>query len=392
MFARAPWEELVEARLAQFPAVALVGSRQVGKTSLARRLVEKRGGAAVYLDLEIAENRSKLADPAPFLRTVADRLVVLDEVQHAPELFAPLRGLIDERRVPGRFLILGSAAPSMLQQTSESLAGRIAYVELPPFGVGEVGDDHASVDRLWVRGGYPDSFLAATDAESLAWREQFVRTYVQRDLPQLGVRVPSTTMERFWTMVAHWQGQTWNASKIAASLGVTGPTARHYLDVMTEACLVRQLQPHFANVKKRLVKAPKVYVRDSGVLHALLRIPDRMALFGHPSAGASFEGFVVEQTLNLLPWRADGPTFYAAHRGATMDLVLRPRGNELVGVEIKLSSAPKITRGFREAMEDVGCARGYVVVPAGERYPAGDRVEVISVAEFLRDVVMPMRA
>jgi predicted AAA+ superfamily ATPase len=391
MLGRPVWEELVEARLAQFPAVALVGSRQVGKTSLARRLVDQRGAAAVYLDLEMDESRRKLAEPAPYLRSLADRLVVLDEIQHVPELFATLRGLIDERREPGRFLILGSAAPSMLRQSSESLAGRIAYVELPPFGVTEVGEDDAAVERLWVRGGYPDSFLAASDAASLVWREQFVRAYLQRDLPQLGVSVPTATMERFWTMLSHWQGQTWNGSKIAASLGVTGPTARRYLDAMTDACLVRQLQPCFPNVKKRLVKSPKVYVRDSGVLHLLQRVPDRAALFGHPMAGASFEGFVVEQTLALLPWRVEGPTFYASHGGATIDLVLGAATGERVGVEIKLSSAPKITRGFREAMADVECARGYVVVPSGTRYPAEDRIEVISVAEFLREVVLPMR-
>jgi predicted AAA+ superfamily ATPase len=240
-----------------------------------------------------------------------------------------------------------------------------------------------------MRGGYPDSFLAASGAESMTWRDQFVRSYVERDLPQLGVRVPATTMERFWMMVAHWQGQAWNASTIAGSLGVSGPTVSRYLDTMTDACLVRQLPPYFANLKKRLVKSPKVYVRDSGVLHALHRLPDRHALFGHPVAGHSFEGFVVEQTLALLDRRADA-AFYRTQTGVELDLVLTPSHDVRIGVEVKLTTAPKLERGLTTAIEDVDCTHTYVVIPAGERYPMGRNIEAIPVAEFIREVVGPM--
>lgn len=389
---RAPWAALLEARLRQFPAVALVGSRQVGKTSLARRLLAGREPKGVYLDLELEENRAKLADPAGYLRPLADRLVVLDEVQHVPEIFATLRGLIDESRTPGRFLVLGSAAPSMLAQTSESLAGRIAYVELPPFGVLEVvppGDDDAA-RRLWNRGGYPPSFLAASDEESLTWRDAFIRSYLERDLPQLGVRVPATTTGRFWKMLAHCQAQTWNGSKIASSLGVSLPTIRRYLDAMTDACLVRQLPPYVTNLAKRLVKSPKTYVKDSGVLHALHGLPDREAVLGHPVAGPSFEGFVVEQTLGLLGDRAEA-AYYRTQTGVEMDLVLTVRG-ERVGVEVKLTSAPKMEKGLRTAIADVGCGRTYVVIPSGERFRMADGVEAIPVAQFVREVVEPLRA
>jgi uncharacterized protein len=391
MFERTPWASLLEARLKAFPAVALVGSRQVGKTSLAKRIAETRDPPGVYLDLELESGRAKLADAEGYLRPLADRLVVLDEVQRMPDLFATLRGLIDERRTPGRFLVLGSAAPSMLAQTSESLAGRIAYVELPPFGIQEVAKDadDAVVRRLWLRGGYPDSFLARSDADSAAWRDAFVRGYVERDLPQLGVQVPATTMLRFWRMLAHVQAQTWHGARIASGLGVSQPTIRRYLDTMTDACLVRQLPPLVANLGKRLVKSPKVFVRDSGILHALHGLPDRDALLGHPVAGSSFEGLVVEQTLGLLGDRADA-AFYRTQTGVELDLVLTVRG-ERVGVEVKLTSAPKLGRGLRTAIEDVACKRAYVVVPTGERFRMDERVEAIPVAQFIRDVVLPLQ-
>lgn len=392
MLDRAPWAGLLEARLRQFPAVALVGSRQVGKTSLAKSVLAAREPRGVYLDLELETSRAKLADPEGYLRPLADRLVVLDEVQRVPEIFATLRGLIDERRTPGRFLVLGSAAPSMLAQSSESLAGRIAYVELPPFGLHEVAPtaDDSVTSTLWLRGGYPPSFLAASDAESAAWRDAFIRSYVERDLPQLGVRVPATTTTRFWRMLAHCQGQSWNGSKIASSLGVSLPTIRRYLDAMTDACLVRQLPAYAANLGKRLVKSPKVYVRDSGVLHALHGLPDRDAMLGHPVAGPSFEGFVVEQTLALLGDFAEA-AYYRTQTGVEMDLLLSV-GGERIGVEVKLTTAPKLERGLRTAIEDVGCRSTFVVIPAGERFRMAEGVEAIPVAQFVRDVVLPLRA
>lgn len=371
----------VLARLDQFPAVALLGPRQVGKTTLAERIAAER--ASVYLDLEAQADRQKLADPVLYLSGHEDKLVILDEVQRMPELFQALRGMIDAGRRrnirAGRFLLLGSASIDLIKQSGESLAGRIAYVELGPFDVLEV--DGADRDRLWARGGFPDSFLAETDKASAIWRESFVRNYLERDIPQMGPRVPAETLRRFWTMLAHEQGATLNAAQFARGLGVDGKTVARYLDLLVDLLLVRRLPPLHANVGKRLVKSPKVYVRDSGIVHALLGLEDREAVLGHPVAGGSWEGFVVENLLSAASGRAKA-YFYRTAAGAEIDLVLEMPGGKLWAVEIKRGLAPKLEKGFHHAREDLKPARSFMVHSGGDRYPKAEGVEAIGLQEM----------
>ncbi len=367
------------ASLRRFPVVGLVGARQVGKTTLARA-VARRVGHAVYLDLERPSDAARLADPEFYLEPLADRLVILDEVQRNPALFPVLRSLIDARRRNGRFLVLGSASPDLSRQTSESLAGRIVYHELVPLTLDEVGARaRTTLTGPWNRGGFPGSYLAASDARSVQWREAFIATHLQRDLPTLGVRIPAAALRRFWEMLAHFHGQLWNASKIAASLGVTAPTAKHYLDTLQDTFMVRVLPPFAANLKKRLVKSPKVYLRDSGLLHALLRIGDTDQILGHPIAGASWEGWVIEQALAIDGGRS-GACFYRTAAGAEIDLVLeRPHGRRLA-FEIKLGSAPSPSRGFWSGLDDLKPSAAFVVYPGTERYPLGKKVEALPVS------------
>ncbi len=370
---------LVRSRLDQFPAVALLGPRQTGKTTLSMLVAEER--ASVYLDLEAFADREKLSDQALFLTAHEDRLVILDEVQRMPDLFQSLRGLIDEGRRrgfrAGRFLLLGSASGDLLRQSGESLAGRIAYVELPPFNLLEVGAEAG--EKLWVRGGFPDSFLAKSDAASAIWRENFISTYLERDIPQLGLRVPAETLRRFWTMLAHGQGGLFNAAHLARGLGVGGATVARYLDLLVDLLLVRRLPPFHANVGKRLVKSPKVYLRDSGIVHALLGLEGRDAVLGHPVAGGSWEGFALETLIGAAPERAKA-WFYRTAAGAEIDLVLEmPRG-ELWAVEIKRGLAPKLERGFHHARQDLGPERSFLVYSGTDRYPKGDGVEAIGLA------------
>ncbi|MCY4238041.1 MAG: ATP-binding protein [Rhodospirillaceae bacterium] len=372
--------QLVGARLDQFPAVALLGPRQTGKTTLAALVAEER--ASTYIDLENAADREKLADAALYLSGHAEELVILDEVQRAPELFQTLRGLIDKERRnirAGRFLLLGSASIDLLRQSGESLAGRIAYVELEPFNVLEVGDDVS--ETLWVRGGFPDSFLAGSEEASVVWRENFIRTYLERDIPQLGPRVPAETLRRFWTMLVHRQGGVLNAAQLARSLAVDGKTIARYLDLLVDLLLVRRLPPFHANVGKRLVKSPKIYVRDSGIVHALLGLDDREAVLGHPVAGGSWEGFVLENLLGAAPERVK-PWFYRTAAGAEIDLVLELPGGELWAVEIKRGLAPKLDKGFHHARRDINPKRSFVVYSGTERYPRGDAVEMIGLGEL----------
>lgn len=379
---------MVEARLAQFPAVALLGSRQVGKTTLAKQVAAQHRNA-VYLDLELPTDLARLADPETYLARHTDRLVVLDEVQQRPDLFPVLRGLIDRDRHPGRFLILGSASPHLLQQSSETLAGRIALVELTPFTLTELAAQRErtpSWERLWERGGYPDSLLAKNAEASRVWRESFVRTYLERDLPTLGIRVAATQLRRFWQMLAHWHGELWNASAFARNFDVSAPTVRNYLDLLTDTFVVRQLQPLHANLKKRLVKAPKIYVRDSGILHSLVGIDDLEALHGHPQLGASFEGFVVEQILAQLPRSVDA-SFFRTHGGDEIDLVLSASKRRRIAVEIKFSSAPTLRDGMVRAMADIDATKGYVVIPEGEAFPMAKNIEALSLSTFLETVV-----
>jgi uncharacterized protein len=377
-------ETQVRKLLRDFPAVALLGSRQVGKTTLAKQLVAGLGDRATYLDLELPSDLAKVSDAEVYLQQHDQRLVVLDEVQQRPDLFPILRGLIDRDRRPGRFLILGSAAPDLLRQSAETLAGRIVFVELTPVTIAELSANDAGIPwrRLWERGGYPDSLLARTAATSSTWRDAFVRSYLERDLPALGIRVPATQLRRFWQMLAHWHGELWNASAFARNFDVSAPTVRHYLDILTDTFVVRQLQPLHVNLKKRLVKSPKVYVRDTGLLHNLLGIGDLEALHGHPKLGASFEGFAIEQILAMLPTGVDA-AFYRAHTGDELDLVLTRSAVHRVAVEIKLSSAPALGPAMTRTMEDVGAARGFVVVPDGERFPLSKTVDAIPLGAFV---------
>jgi predicted AAA+ superfamily ATPase len=371
---------LIERRLLQYPAVALLGPRQVGKTTLAK-VVAAQHPQAMVLDLERESDRAALQQPELFFAAHRDRLLVLDEVQLTPQLFAALRPEIDADRRAGRFLLLGSASGDLLRQSGESLAGRVSYLELTPLLAAEVPvADLADLQSLWLRGGFPLSYLAPDEDASYAWRQDFIRTFLQRDLPGMGVRVPAETLRRFWQMLAHLQGQLFNASQLGMSLGgASHPTATRYLDVLVDTMMVRRLQPHLANVGKRLVKSPKVYLRDSGVLHALLGLATVQHLQGHPIAGASWEGFVVEQVAAALP--ADAQLgFYRTAAGTELDLVIE-RGARKVGVEIKFSSAPKPTKGFWQALQDLQIDRAYVIAPVSRRYPLAERVEVVPVAE-----------
>lgn len=373
-------ESVVEERLRHLPAVALLGPRQVGKTTLAHAIAE--GRRSVYLDLESPLDREKLADPVFYLSGHENDLVILDEVQRMPELFATLRGLIDQGRRRGkrseRFLILGSASMDLLRQ-SETLAGRIAYIELGPLDVLETPTERRN--RLWVRGGFPESFLAENDSQSLLWRQDFIRTYLERDIPQLGPRIPAATLQRFWTMLAHVQGGLFNAAQLARGLAVDGKTIARYLDLLVDLMLVRRLQPYQTNLGKRLVKSPKVYVRDSGVVHALLNIEDHESLLGHPVVGASWEGFVVENLIAAAP-RGVAPLFYRTGAGAEIDLLLEIPKHGLWAIDIKFGLTAVPAKGFFAACEDVKPKRSFVVNSGSERRPVGKNIEAIGLREL----------
>lgn len=384
MIKRHAYQSVREA-LSRQAAVALIGPRQVGKTTLALEIAEDLG--ALYLDLEARADRSKLADPALFLKEYEDRLVILDEIHRVPELFQELRGLIDQGRRrgkrTGRFLTLGSASMDLLKQSGESLAGRIEYVEMNPLDVQEVADDAEMVTTLWLRGGFPDSFLAASDADSLAFRQNFIRTYLERDVPQLGRRIPAETLERLWTMLAHSQGGLLNASRLAASLSISAPTVTSYVDLLVDLLLVRRLRPFHANIGKRLVKSPKVYVRDAGLVHALLDIDDHNHLSGHPIVGASWEGFVIENILAAVPSRTI-PSFYRTAAGAEVDLVLEmPSRQQRWAIEIKRGLTVSLSKGFHNGRADLKPARSFVVYSGNERYPLSEDVEAIGLKEMV---------
>ena len=371
--------------LGEYPAVALLGPRQVGKTTLALEVADTL--ESVYLDLESPADRARIADPDLYLADHEDRLVILDEVHRVPDLFQSLRGLIDrgrrKGRRAGRFMLLGSASMDLLRQSGETLAGRIAYVELNPFDALEV--DAAEHDTLWVRGGFPDSFLARDDGRSLAWRENFIRTYLERDVPQLGPRIPAETLRRFWVMLAHTQGGVLNAATLARGLGVDGRTVSRYLDLMVDLLLVRRLTPWRRNVGKRLIKSPKVYVRDSGIVHALLGLGSKEEILGHPIAGLSWEGSVIESLLSVAPDRTEA-SFYRASGGAEIDLVLTLPGRQPWAVEIKRSMNPRPSRGFHSACEDVEPEASFVVYPGGERYRVAQDVEALRVVDLASEI------
>ncbi|MEK7068872.1 MAG: ATP-binding protein [Patescibacteria group bacterium] len=381
-------ENEIESLLMRHPAVALLGPRQVGKTTLALAVVATR--TSTYLDLETPSDRAKLAEPESYFAAHADELLILDEIQRVPELFSVLRGVIDrdrrEGRGTGRFLILGSASRDLLRQSSESLAGRIAYTELGGFDALEVTDTREERERLFVRGGFPGSFLADSDAASFEWRQSFIRTYLERDMPLLGPRIPTETLRRFWTMLAHAQGGLWNSSKIAASIGVSGQTTARYLDFFVDMLLVRCLAPWVSNAGKRLVRSPKVYVRDSGVVHALLGIADREALLGHPVVGASWEGFVIETLLSVAPSSTEA-YFYRTAAGAEADLVLVLPDKRTWVVEIKRADAPKVGRGFHVACADINPERAFVVYSGEESFPLGGNIEAVGVSTLAQRIV-----
>jgi len=373
-------------RLSEFPAVGLLGPRQVGKSTLAQTIAQEVSGGTRrpdYLDLENPADQAKLEDAGAYLRARADRLVVIDEVQRAPGLFQVLRGVIDDNiragRETGQFLLLGSASIELLKQSSESLAGRIAYLELGPVDVTEVSS--AQAEALWARGGFPRSLLARSDEASASWREAFIATYLERDIPQLGPRIPATTLRRFWTMLAHRQGALLNAAELARALAVDGKTVAKYLDLMVDLLMVRRLQPLHANVGKRLTKSPKTYVRDSGLVHSLLRLDTLDDVLGHPVAGGSWEGHVIETLISVAPPRTDA-SFYRTSAGAELDLVLDMPGGERWAIEIKRSSAPKIEKGFHAAMEDVQPSRAFIMYGGHERYAKGNGVEAIGLREL----------
>lgn len=359
--------------LNQFPVVGLVGARQVGKTTLARSLAASAPGPVTFFDLEDPADLARLADPRLALESLAG-LVVIDEVQHSEGLFALLRVLVDRPGNQARFLILGSADPKLLGQSSESLAGRIAYHELPPLAVDETGSD--AMERLWVRGGFPRSFLAEDEDQSWAWRSAFLRTFLARDLPQLGITVPLTTMRRLWTMVAHYHGNRLNAAELARSLGVSAPTVNSYLDALVDALVVRKLTPWFEKLRKRQVKAPKVYLTDTGLLHALLRIRSESALLGHPKCGASWEGFAMQEAVRILSVDWEDCYYWATHRGAGIDLLVF-EGSRRIGLEFKRTSAPRMTRSMHSALVDLKLDRIFVLFPGDTRFPLHERVDAV---------------
>jgi predicted AAA+ superfamily ATPase len=368
--------------LRRHPVVGIIGARQVGKTTLARAFANKSRGAVFYYDLENPEDLARLSAPMLALKGLRG-LVVIDEIQRLPDLFAVLRVLVDRSRNPARFLVLGSASPDLLRQGSETLAGRIFYHHLSGFSLDEVGVDQHM--RLWLRGRFPRSYLARSHAESDEWRRGFIRTFLERDLPQLGIAIRATTLHRFWTMLAHYHGQIWNASEFARSFGVADTTIRNYLDLLTSALVIRQLPPWYENISKRQVKAPKVYLADSGLLHTLLNLRTFRDLEGHPKIGASWEGFVLEQVIRRLSVKREECFFWATHGGAEVDLVVM-RGRKKLGFEIKRSSSPQLTPSMRNALTDLGLQSLDVIHAGDETFPMAKKVRAVAFARLLDDV------
>jgi predicted AAA+ superfamily ATPase len=367
--------QLVRAALKRSRIVAILGPRQCGKTTLARQFVP--ASSLNYFDLEDPRGLARLSEPDVALRSLKG-LIVIDEIQRRPDLFPLLRVLADRRPLPARFLILGSASPDLLRQSSESLAGRLETVPLDGFRLADLGA--AKQARHWLRGGFPLSYTARADADSLAWRRQFLQTFLERDVPQLGISIPAVALGRFWNMIAHYHGQTWNAAELARGLAVSQPAVRRYLDLMTGVFMVRQLPPWFENIGKRQVKSPKVYVRDSGLLHALLGLGSRRDLEHHPKVGASWEGYAIEEVLKAL--RPDEAYFWATHQGAELDLLLFKRGKR-IGIECKRMDAPVLSPSMRIALDDLKLDELRIVYPGENRYRLGKRVEVVPLAEFV---------
>ena len=369
-------------RLSAFPVVGILGPRQIGKTTLARQVADEYRGPVQRLDLENPADLNRLLDDPVLVLEEMSGLVVIDEVQRRPDLFPVLRVLADRRPLPARFLVLGSASPELIRQSSESLAGRVHYYRLGGLGLDEV---EYQMDRRWLRGGFPEAWLAEDDAAGFLWLDSFVRTFLERDIPELGVRVPAPALRRFWTMLGHWHGQVWKSSEFARSFGVADTTVRRYLDILSAALVVRQLQPWHENIAKRQVKAPKVYLHDSGVLHTLFGVETMDALNTHPKAGASWEGLIVEAIIDHLGLQDDQAHFWATHGGAELDLLL-VRGAKRVGIEIKRTSAPKVTRSVRIAIDDLGLEEAVVVYAGHESYRLGERVRAVAAKRLWNDL------
>ena len=380
---------VVRQRLDEAPAVALLGPRQVGKTTLARQIADERGDRALYLDLERPADLRRLDDADAYLRAQVGKLVVIDEIHRSPQLFSVLRGVIDDRRRSGnrhgQFLLLGSASIDLMRQASETLAGRVAWLDILPLTAIEAAESRISVDRTWVRGGFPESLLARSDRGSLSWRTDFIRSYLERDVPMFAPRMPAETIGRLWTMLANGQGSLLNQSRLASSLGVSAPTVGRYIDLLVDLLLVRRLQPWSSNTGKRLVRSPKVYVRDSGVLHALLELMTWNDIAGHSVIGPSWEGFVIENLIAATKERSM-PYFYRTEDGAEIDLVLERGGKLYAAVEIKRNSAPQAAKGFRMACESLGIKRRFVVYPGTESFPMGDGVQATPLLELVREL------
>ena len=360
-------ENTILESLQNFPVVGILGARQVGKTTLAK-IIQKKHPESLYLDLELPSTLVQLQEPELYLKQHVDRLVILDEIQRLPDLFPILRSLVDQHRKPGRFLILGSSSPLLIRKASETLAGRIVYHELSPLLIEEVQQFPDAFQRLWLRGGFPESFLAKSEALSFQWLESFITTFLERDIALNGFRVPPLRIHRFWTMLAHYHGQLWNASQIANSLDVSSPSVKNYLEILHQTFIVRPLLPFFTNIKKRLVKSPKVYLRDSGILHALLNISSFDQLQMHPMLSSSFEGFVIEQILNIQPTRFEA-FFYRTAAGAEIDLIFVNVNECMLAIKIKYSLSPKISKGFRSALNDLNCKTGFIIYPGQEMFP-----------------------
>jgi uncharacterized protein len=372
-------EPIILQHLRVFPAIAILGPRQSGKSTLVKMLAEKIT-PFVYVDLQNYEDLNKLSDPNLFFEVNRDAVICLDEIQLVPQLFSALRSAIDKHRRNGRFILLGSASQALIQRSSETLAGRIGLIEISPFHINEVSNEpEYSLQRYWLRGGFPESYLSQTDSDSMLWLENFIRTYIERDIPQLGFQIPAAHLRRLLMMCAHNQGQLLNASKLGEALGLTHPTIRRYTDLLEQTYILRTLQPYMANVKKRIVKSPKIYIRDSGILHRLLLIADFNSLMGNPVFGASWEGLVLENIIvNMPEW---SPFFYRTAAGNEIDLVLL-RGNKKIAIECKASSAPQLTKGWWDALADVSPEKAFVIAPvSGDAYLLNNLVTVASLAD-----------
>ncbi len=381
--------QLIQTKLAHFSALGLIGARQIGKTTLALELAKQV--PSIYLDLENPQDSVKLTDPIAYFDFHADKLIILDEIQTMPDIFNILRGVIDKKRRAGhkfgQFLILGSASVELLRQSSESLAGRIRYIELTPFNLQEIINTPYTLQELWLCGGFPDSLLAPSTVASFTWRQAFIKTYLERDIPQLGPRIPSETLRRFWVMLAHSHGSLVNAAKLAGNLGVSGQTITRYIDLFVDLFLIRRIQPWHSNVSKRLIRSPKIYVRDSGILHALLNIQSQDDLLTNPILGTSWEGFVIDNITSILPEQAE-LFFYRTVVGAEIDLLVKYPDGRLIAIEMKNSSNPQLSRGFFEACNDLPVTDRYLVYPGSEKYPLRNNVIAIPLIEMLEVIAL----